>query len=336
MNLPLPNASASPWLAISDYQRPAGWTAPNAAERAREYCEQLEHGEILFFPGIPFEFPQADFEFLLNQRRGDSRLHKNISYRPIQRVLRGSEATGEDLARLRGIMLLYSARVTGFVSRFLLPYAGKWTLDYASFRPLEEEGRALPLHKRNDLLHVDAFPSRPTFGARILRVFTNISPKPRVWVTGHRFTALAQRYAASAGLSTYASHREGGVVRGAKQALKALGLPVVVRSPYDRFMLHFHDWLKENSEFQHDPANVVLSLFPFVVLLLTLARSVFPSPAMEQVIVDMLREYLPASQNFVIRNINALVSARKGVQVASLIMLLITSTGVFLPLEVAL
>ena len=83
-------------------------------------------------------------------------------------------------------------------------------------------------------------------------------------------------------------------------------------------------------------ANAVLSLFPFVVLLLTLARNFFHSPAMEQVIVDMLREYLPASQNFVIRNINALVSARKGVQVASLIMLLITSTGVFLPLEVAL
>ena len=58
------------------------------------------------------------------------------------------------------------------------------------------------------------------------------------------------------------SHRGSGMVRGAKHALKAMGLPLVVRSPYDRFMLHFHDWLKENSEFQHDPANLRVTFPP--------------------------------------------------------------------------
>lgn len=58
----------------------------------------------------------------------------------------------------------YSKQVIQFVDQLLAPYAGHWTIDYASFRPLEEQSRDLPLHKRNDLAHVDAFPSRPTNG----------------------------------------------------------------------------------------------------------------------------------------------------------------------------
>ncbi len=83
-------------------------------------------------------------------------------------------------------------------------------------------------------------------------------------------------------------------------------------------------------------ANAILSFFPFIVLLLTLIRRVFRSPKMNDVILNLLRDYLPAGQEFVIRNLNALVNARRGAQVASLAILLITSTGVFLPLEVAL
>lgn len=83
-------------------------------------------------------------------------------------------------------------------------------------------------------------------------------------------------------------------------------------------------------------ANVILSLFPFIVLMLTLARRVFHSQSMEIVIGDMLRYFLPANQDFVVRNMSLLVHPRGGVQVASVVMLLISSTGVFLPLEVAL
>src|SRR6204780_2236684 len=83
-------------------------------------------------------------------------------------------------------------------------------------------------------------------------------------------------------------------------------------------------------------ANSILSFFPFVVLLMTLIRRVFPSRLMDDVVVELLRDYLPAGQEFVIRNLNAMVDARQRVQVASLIILLVTSTGVFVPLEVAL
>ncbi len=83
-------------------------------------------------------------------------------------------------------------------------------------------------------------------------------------------------------------------------------------------------------------ANAILSFFPFMVLLMTLVRRVFRSRMMYEVIVQLLRDSLPAGQDFVIRNLNALVSARQRVQVLSLLILLVTSTGVFMPLEVAL
>ncbi|PYX87306.1 MAG: YihY/virulence factor BrkB family protein [Acidobacteria bacterium] len=83
-------------------------------------------------------------------------------------------------------------------------------------------------------------------------------------------------------------------------------------------------------------ANAILSFFPFVVLLMTLIRRVFHSKTMYEVVLDLLRDYLPAGQDFLIRNLNAVVSARQRVQVASLLILLVTSTGIFLPLEVAL
>lgn len=83
-------------------------------------------------------------------------------------------------------------------------------------------------------------------------------------------------------------------------------------------------------------ANSILSFFPFVVLLMTLIRRVFHSRVMYDVVVELLRDYLPAGQDFVIRNLTAMVNSRQRVQVVSLIILLVTSTGVFVPLEVAL
>jgi membrane protein/epoxyqueuosine reductase len=83
-------------------------------------------------------------------------------------------------------------------------------------------------------------------------------------------------------------------------------------------------------------ANTILSLFPFIVLMFTIARLVFHSHAMESAIADMIRYFLPTGQEFVTKNMEIVAHARKGVQLASVVMLLISSTGVFLPLEVAL
>jgi membrane protein len=83
-------------------------------------------------------------------------------------------------------------------------------------------------------------------------------------------------------------------------------------------------------------ANSILSFFPFVVLLMTSIRRVFHSRVMYDVVLELLRDYLPAGQDFVIRNLNSMVNSRQRVQAVSLIILLVTSSGVFVPLEVAL
>ena len=83
-------------------------------------------------------------------------------------------------------------------------------------------------------------------------------------------------------------------------------------------------------------ANAILSFFPFVVLMLTICRRAFHSQAMYEVVLSLLRDYLPSNKDFVIKNMRALASAQGKAQIFSLCMLLVTSTGIFLPLEVAL
>src|SRR5438270_11018455 len=213
------------WIEVSEYLS-SGWAdGVNIPSRARHYCAELEKGQILFFRQPPFVLPEDDINFLVSQKASDSRLHKNSSYRPGKDLLRGFSNGKENQQRVHRIMRDYSSQVTQFVSRFLAPYAGKLLMDFASFRPLEEDGRNLPLHKKNDLVHVDAFPSRPTRGGRILRVFTNVNPsRDRVWVIGERFPQLARRFAESAGLKKFAS--KSGVLRGWKRGLGTLGLPI--------------------------------------------------------------------------------------------------------------
>ena len=46
-------------------------------------------------------------------------------------------------------------------------------------------------------------------------------------------------------------------------------------------------------------ANAILSFFPFMLLLMTVIRDVFHSKVMYEIVVQLLREYLPAGQEFV-------------------------------------
>lgn len=83
-------------------------------------------------------------------------------------------------------------------------------------------------------------------------------------------------------------------------------------------------------------AQVILSLFPFIVLMLTVAQRVFHSSRLVDVVGQMMTNFLPSNQDFVMRNMRVLAFAHTRTRIFSVIMLLITTTGVFLPLEVAL
>jgi hypothetical protein len=219
-----------------------------------EHYTQLERGNILFFPQPPFALSEEERDVLRSTSLTGGSLHKNIAYRPASDKVTGfDKSSAQDSDKLREVLRGYSQRTLELLRTILPRYMQGCRVDYASFRPQEEEGRHLPTKKRNDLLHVDAFPTRPTKGDLILRVFTNINKtKPRVWLTSDPFKPLAERYAIDAGLPEIAQQPAGSSL---KNILRAVGFPIVDRSAYDRFMLGFHDYLKFNEQYQRDCAK---------------------------------------------------------------------------------
>jgi hypothetical protein len=222
-----------------------------ATEASHQEYRSLEAGDILYFPTSPPLVSDEERAFLVTQRQIDASFFKNISYRPTEDRLRGVDQKDlGQLKRVHEIMRAFSSRSIAFMASFLKRYAPAWKIDYASFRPIEEQGRKVSLHSRNDLLHFDSFPSRPSHGDRLLRIFVNIHPeRARIWITSDHFEALAGQFADKIGLT-----RAPGLLDAWKRTAVTLGarlgLPVIDRPPYDAFMLKFHHTMKEDAAFQ--------------------------------------------------------------------------------------
>jgi hypothetical protein len=214
------------------------------------YPIRLERGEIIELPTCPFPLPEGDdMEFLRSQRLG-SAAHKNISYCPHSDRIGGyRKQSRRDAERLHALLSDFSRVATSWLASVLPRYAEGWKIDQVSYRPEEEATRKLRQTARNDLLHVDAFPSRPTNGHRILRLFVNVNPTdPRVWVTSDNFARLLERFGKEVGLPTsdrpsWNSWLKGEIVRLFRPGRNP-------RSAYDDFMLRFHNFLKANDHFQ--------------------------------------------------------------------------------------
>jgi hypothetical protein len=222
---------------------------------------RLERGEVIYFPACPFALPSgADLTLMLDVQL--ARLSKNVSCDPGTGKLSGfvrSEAEHAD--RLRTIFLDFSRAVTDWVGQNLPLYHGGCLPDQMSYRPVEEATRTLRQTARNDLLHVDAFPSRPARDRRILRVFVNLNPKePRIWVTSDPFAKLLARYGGACGLP---GGRSAGLLEQLTSGLAGVFKPAKRRrTACDSFMLRFHDYLKGNDEFQERAAKKLWTFPP--------------------------------------------------------------------------
>ena len=239
--------------------RPVPVEAPGGEGKSAssDYCRLLEEGNILFFEHLPFELAEADLQFLLSQKQTGAQFHKNIAYRPQPDRITGFKKGSEtDRERLLAVMRNYSGAVVALLGRLLPGYATNWKVDYASFRPQEEEGREVRLRARNDLLHVDSFPTRPTEGDRILRFFTNINPdQHRRWLTADPFPQLIQYLQGKGSIPSHLLAAPGAATRAARYLkiwLRKLGFSVRVGSSYDDFMLRLHHYLKENQSLLSD------------------------------------------------------------------------------------
>lgn len=233
----------------------------------RAWCAALEAGGVLYFPHTPIPVPPADIDVLLGQQQTGSRMHKNISYKPDTDILGGVDRRWmppEEFDQLHGIMRRYSGAVADFLAKFLAPYENQWRRDYASYRPIEEKGRDLPLRRRNDLLHVDAFPTRPTKGKRILRFFHNIHPeRTRDWAVGEPFPSIVSAFTPR---KLPVPRPAGPVGRTARKMAAATGLAKLVpswkRTPYDEFMMRLHNTMKEDAEFQSTCSKEMVAFVP--------------------------------------------------------------------------
>jgi len=82
-------------------------------------------------------------------------------------------------------------------------------------------------------------------------------------------------------------------------------------------------------------ASVLLSFFPFLIVMLTIVRDVIHFPPAERALVLALGDYFPGDLGgFIIRNLTKVNHGR--FQIFSLFLLLFTANGIFEPLEVAL
>jgi hypothetical protein len=237
-------------MQLLEYLDLTQWEQPCPGDLQDRATEALEHGCVLYCPGLTFALADTERRFLSAAWRDGHR--KSISYEAATGRLGGTAVEGEEARALAGMMARY-ARVTRRLLESLLPaYAPVLSQARTSFRPAVIDTRPRSYKQDDRLLHVDAFPSRPTRGARILRVFTNVNPegRDRLWRVGEPFEDMARRFLASVRRP----------VPGVHALLAALGITKGMRTAYDHVMLQLHARVKADLPYQEDapqtPAGV--------------------------------------------------------------------------------
>lgn len=213
------------------------WRGPFDTDVKARALDALESGSVLYFPQLPFLLLGSETEFL-DAKVADGK-SKNISLDHTSGKMQASSLTGERAARLAAMIERFGSSAAGLV-RDLLPY-NHVERARTSFRPVQVKGRSYSKISDDRLLHIDAFPTRPMHGRRILRFFANVAPtSPRHWHVGQPFEEFAQRFLP----------RVGPHFPGKSWLYGKLGVTRGQRSLYDELMLSMHDAGKLDNDFQ--------------------------------------------------------------------------------------
>ena len=213
------------------------WRGPFDTDVKARALDALESGSVLYFPQLPFLLLESEIEFL-DAKVADGK-SKNISLDHTSGKMQASSLTGERAARLAAMIERFGSSAAGLV-RDLLPY-NHVERARTSFRPVQVKGRSYSKISDDRLLHIDAFPTRPMHGRRILRFFANVAPtSPRHWHVGQPFEEFAQRFLPKVG-----PH-----FPGKSWLYGKLGVTRGQRSLYDELMLSMHDAGKLDNDFQ--------------------------------------------------------------------------------------
>jgi hypothetical protein len=208
---------------------------------AAEAATALEQGEVLIFPKLTFAL--ADQERRMIAKGNAAGNAKNISFNPQTASLKGTGLQGQEGNDLIALMSRFGDFAEALVRAIVPAYGAGLTRMRTSFRPVEISGREYSWRKDDRRRHVDAFPSSPTQGDRILRVFANVDQNatPRIWRVGPNFEAYARAF-----LPKISTRQLPGMAR----LMAMMGITKSRRSQYDQIMLGLHDAAKRDLDWQ--------------------------------------------------------------------------------------
>jgi hypothetical protein len=226
------------------------WRPDIRPASSAELAMALENGKVLCLAGLPFLLSGEEQRFLSPVWLSGKR--KNISLEGDQ--VRGARGPDDALSCMAAMIRRYADQATDLVTRLFPGYENQFRQARASFRPAPVETSPSSWRKDDSRLHVDAFPSRPNHGERVLRVFTNVNNLglPRVWRVGEPFEAAAQRFLPEIPRP----------LPGSARLLHALKITKTARSEYDHIMLQLHDRMKADLNYQKNAPQKEVHLAP--------------------------------------------------------------------------
>ncbi|MCL1962316.1 MAG: Kdo hydroxylase family protein [Desulfovibrionaceae bacterium] len=241
------NAAASPIVELdfSDWAAPAG-----VPEKQAEWTAALEAGQVLYFPHLSLPLSPPEQALLREDMlKAGSR---NVSLGS-DGVLKHAAGTPEEQKLLAAMLGRYRQLALTLADGLFPHYRGALRVAPTSFRPKQVETRAQSVHADDRRMHFDAFATRPTYGERILRIFTNLNPNgaPRVWRVGEPFETVAKRYLPK--IPPYSPLKA--------KLLNMVGATKSVRSEYDHLMFNLHNLMKEDEQYQQN-GTVATQPFP--------------------------------------------------------------------------
>ena len=225
------------------------WTPPLTDEARERVSRALEEGGVIRLPQVSFVLTPSEQRFL-SPSWSDGR-SKNISLEDGR--LKGAVGSAAERTELAAMIARFAASAAGLVTTLFPRYAPYVTRARSSYRPQGAVGRDVSWRKDDSRLHIDAFPSRPNQGERILRVFTNVNPEEdRVWRVGEPFETMAKTLLP----------RIPDPVPGSSAVLAALHVTKGRRSIYDHLMLNLHDQAKADLVYQRNCAQEMVRFAP--------------------------------------------------------------------------
>ena len=213
----------------------------NKVTQPKLVVNELESGRVLYLPSYSFHINPFEQDLL-----SESILHpksKNISYNILTHKVAGIKNKNPlTKQKMSNFMQRYAHYTKDLITTFIPEYKEHLIWGRTSYRPAEIKDRVRSKRQDDTRLHVDAFPSSPVHGHRILRVFCNINPheKPRTWHIGEPFKDVVTKFTPK--IKPYnALHAK---------ILKLFKITKTLRTAYDHKMLHIHDQMKLDENYQ--------------------------------------------------------------------------------------